>query len=197
VAKRRNSARLEAQTSAQIPAEASGAPPVRRVPLALARHFFQICTAASAELVTTEGLKTGQFAVLTHLSRVTGEPGIDQNAVAARMGVDRARVSQLAEELEALGLIDRRVNGADRRARVLRLTPRGERLRARLQPAVRAAQMRVLAPLAPHERELLLDLLGRVVDANRALASPGRGEKCDPRQSRSNNKNRSAPSDKA
>ena len=170
---------------------------MQRALLALARHLFQICTAASAELVATEGLKTGQFAVLTHLSRETGEPGIDQNGVAARMGVDRARVSQLAEELEALGLIDRRVNGADRRARVLHLTPRGERLRARLQPAARAAQMRVLDPLSPHERELLLDLLGRVVDANRALVNHGTGMKRDPRQSRSNNKNRPAPSDKA
>ena len=171
---------------------------MRRVPLALARHFFQICSAASTELVATEGLKTGQFAILTHLSPVTGEPGIDQNGVAARMGVDRARVSQLAEELEALGLIDRRVNGADRRARVFGSTPRGgERLRARLQPAARAAQMRVLAPLAPHERELLLDLLGRVIDANRALAGPGTGEKRDRRRSRSNNKNGPAPSDKA
>src|SRR4051794_11324562 len=160
------SAGSELPTSAKMPSDASSAPPVRRVPLALARHFFQICSAASAALVATEGLKTGQFAILTHLSSVTGEPGIDQNSVAARMGVDRARVSQLAEELEALGLIDRRVNGADRRARVLRLTPRGERLRARLQPAARAAQMRVLAPLAPHERELFLELLGRVVDGN-------------------------------
>lgn len=57
--------------------------------------------------------------------------------------------------------------------------------------------MRVLAPLAPHERELLLDLLGRVIDANRALAGPGTGEKRDRRRSRSNNKNGPAPSDKA
>lgn len=119
MAKPRISARSELPASAQIPSDARGTPPVRRVPLALARHFFQICSAASTELVATEGLKTGQFAILTHLSPVTGEPGIDQNGVAARMGVDRARVSQLAEELEALGLIDRRVNGADRRARVL------------------------------------------------------------------------------
>src|SRR4051794_3146462 len=94
----------------------SGALPLQRVPLALARHFFQICTAASVGTVAGKGLKTGQFAVLSHLSPVTGEPGIDQNGIAARMGVDRARVSQLVDELEAMGLIDRRVNGADRRA---------------------------------------------------------------------------------
>jgi DNA-binding MarR family transcriptional regulator len=163
---------------------------VTRVPLALARHFIKICTAASAETVAGEGLKSGQFAVLAHLSRKTGEPGIDQNGIAARMGVDRARVSQLVDELEAMGLIDRRVNGADRRARVLHLTPRGEELQARLLPAVRAAQMRVLAPLAPQERELLLDLLVRVIQGNRALARPGTGHKLSARQSPPNKESR-------
>lgn len=150
------------------------APPLMRVPLALARHFMQICTAAADETVAREGMKTGQFSVLAHLGR---EPDLDQNSIAARMGVERARVSQLADELEAMGLIDRRVNGSDRRARILRLTPRGEEVRARLQPLARAAQMRVIAPLSPHERELLLDLLVRVIRANRLQARRDAGRR--------------------
>jgi DNA-binding MarR family transcriptional regulator len=196
MARRRNAANSDHATPADINTVGGGAPLVRRVPLPLARHFFQICTAASAETVAGEGLKSGQFAILAHLSRKTGEPGIDQTGIAARMGVDRARVSQLMEELEAMGLVDRRVNGADRRARVLRLTPRGEQLRARLQPAVLADQMRVLAPLAPRERELFLDLLVRVIDANRALTRPDKGAKRGARQSPSNIKSRSAPSNR-
>jgi DNA-binding MarR family transcriptional regulator len=163
----------------------------------LARHFFQICTAASADTVAKQGLKSGQFAILALLSSKTGEPGIDQTGIAARMGVDRARVSQLMEELEAMGLIDRRVNGTDRRARVLRLTPRGEQIRARLQPAVLADQMRVLAPLAPRERELLLDLLMRVIDGNRAPPRPNKSVKRTARQSPSDIKSRPSPSNKA
>ena len=143
MARRRNAANPDHATPADIKPVGGGAPPARRVPLPLARHFFQICAAASPETVAEEGLKSGQFAILAHLSSKTGEAGIDQNGIAARMGVDRARVSQLAEELEAMGLIDRRVNGADRRARVLRLTPRGEQVRARLQPAVLAGQSRL------------------------------------------------------
>src|SRR5215212_5335702 len=153
MARRRSTANLDRATSADTKV-GDGILSVRRVPLPLARHFLQICTAASAETVAQEGLKSGQFAVLAHLSRRPGESSIDQSGIAARMGVERARVSQLAEELEAMGLIDRRVNSADRRARVLRLTPRGEQVRARLQPAVLADQMRVLAPLARREREL-------------------------------------------
>ena len=58
-------------------------------------------------------MKTGQFSVLAHLSR---EPGLDQSTLAARIGVEPARVSQLVEELEAMGLIERSINSHDRRA---------------------------------------------------------------------------------
>jgi len=173
MAKRRQRARENESSSSKV-AASEAAPRLMRVPLALARHFMQICTAAADEILMREGMKTGQFSVLAHLGR---EPGLDQNSIATRMGVERARVSQLADELETMGLIERRVNGSDRRARILRLTPRGEAVRARLQPVARAAQMRVIAPLSPPERELLLDLLIRVIQANRAAARPDAGQK--------------------
>ena len=149
---------------------ARGPAPVYRAPIPLARRLLQLCTSATAEAVAAEGLKPGEFAVLVYLSKVTGEPGIDQNGLATRLGVERARVSQLVDALEKRGLVDRRVNGADRRARHLRLTPRGEQVRARLHPKSNAIQMGILAALAPAERELLLDLLARVVESNHASA---------------------------
>jgi MarR family transcriptional regulator, lower aerobic nicotinate degradation pathway regulator len=151
--------------------------PVRRTPMSLARRFVQICTTATAETLTGENLTPTQFAILVYLSRETGEPDIDQISLAERLGIDRARASQLVDELEAMNLLERRVNGADRRARLLRLTPRGETLRARLHPTQIASQMRVLAVLPPRKRELLLDLLLCVVESNRALARPGSGRR--------------------
>src|SRR5262245_18931755 len=148
-------------------------PLVDRAPLPLARHLHQICIAATADTLAPERLTNPHFGVLINLSRATGKPGIDQITLAARMVIDRARASQLVDDLEAMGLVERRVNGADRRARTLWFTPRGERLLARLYPAVRAGQMSVLATLAPDERELLLDLLVRVFKANLHLARPG------------------------
>jgi DNA-binding MarR family transcriptional regulator len=154
-----------------------GGVPVRRTPPALAHRFDQICTAAAAEAWATEGLTALQGGMLAHLNKIDGEPDIDQNGLAARLGIDRATTSQLLYELEAMGLVERRVNGADRRARLLRLTSRGEKLRARVHPVSSAAYMRVLDPLKPHERELLLDLLVRVIQSNRALAHPGAGRR--------------------
>src|SRR5215468_2225311 len=151
--------------------------PVRRTPMSLARRFVQICTTATAETLAGENLTPTQFAILVYLSRETGEPDIDQISLAERLGIDRARASQLADELEAMKLLERRVNRADRRARLLRLTPRGETLRARLHPTQIASQMRVLSVLPPRKRELLLDLLLCVVESNRALARPGSGRR--------------------
>ena len=103
-----------------------GTPPVRRVPVALARRFFQICTTAAAESIADAGLTPLEFAVMAYLNKKLGEPDIDQNGLAARLGIDRNTTSLLVDRLEAKGLLERRVSPEDRRARRLRLTTRGE-----------------------------------------------------------------------
>ena len=154
-----------------------GIPPVRRVATALARRFYQICVTLSADSVAAAGLTPLQFAVLACLNKRNGEPGIDQNGLAARLGVERSHVSLLVEELGKRGLVERRVNGADRRARILRLTSKGEGMFDRLRGKNTAANERVLDPLTGQERELLFDLLIRVIKQNTAYARPGAGRR--------------------
>jgi DNA-binding MarR family transcriptional regulator len=148
----------------------SGGVPIRRVPIALARRFVQICLAVAAETLEGDDLTPLQFAVLANLN---DESNVDQNSLAARLGVDRNTASVLVEQLVKRGLIDRRVNGADRRARLLRLTPLGNELHERLRPAMRAGQRRILAPLVPDERERFLDQLIQIIKANESYARPG------------------------
>jgi DNA-binding MarR family transcriptional regulator len=148
----------------------SGGAPIRRVPIALARRFIQICLAVAAETLEEADLTPLQFAVLANLN---DEANVDQNSLAARLGVDRNTASVLVEQLVKRGLIDRRVNGADRRARLLRLTPIGNELHERLRPEMRASQRRILAPLAPDERERFLDQLIQIIKANESYARPG------------------------
>jgi DNA-binding MarR family transcriptional regulator len=154
-----------------------GIPPVRRVATALARRFYQICVTLSADSVAGADLTPLQFAVLACLNKRNGEPGIDQNGLAARLGVERSHVSLLVEELGKRGLLERRVNGADRRARILRLTPKGDGVFDRLRSKNTAANERVLDPLTAKERELLFDLLIRVIKQNTAYARPGAGRR--------------------
>lgn len=152
-------------------------PPVRRVPLALARRFFQICTSASAEAVSGADLTPLEFAVLAYVNSFDGEPDLDQSALAARLGVDRNSTSLLVGSLEKKGLVERRVSEVDRRARLVRLTACGEQHFEELHPRAVALQQRVLAVLNPSEREVLLDLLVRVIEGNRELARPGAGRR--------------------
>jgi DNA-binding MarR family transcriptional regulator len=151
--------------------------PVRRTATPLARRFYQICVAMVADSVAEAGLTPLQYGVLPYLNKETGEPGIDQRGLAARLGIDRNNASVIAGELEKKGLIERRVDDADQRAWRLYLTPQGEKLYQRLRPNNVAANERILAPLEPRERELLLDLLVRVVQANAIHARPGAGRR--------------------
>ena len=153
------------------------AAPVRRIPNALARRFLQICTAAVAEAVEDADLTPLEFAVMVYVDKITGEPDIDQSTLAARLGVDRNNASLLVSSLESKALLERRVHGSDRRMRRIRLTRRGERLVAKLHPKALEGQQRILDVLEPGDGELLLDLLVRVIEGNRALARPGAGRR--------------------
>jgi DNA-binding MarR family transcriptional regulator len=115
-----------------------------------------------------------EYAVMAYLFI---QPDVDQIGLAARLGIDRASTSHLVANLEKSGLVVRRVNEGDQRARLLRLTPRGVKLRERIRPVGRAAEDFILAPLTSKERETLIDLLARVITANEAYARPGAGRR--------------------
>jgi DNA-binding MarR family transcriptional regulator len=163
--------------SISVSVRLADAPPIRRVPLALARRFFQICNTVDAEAVAEADLTPLEFAVMAYVNSTDGEPDIDQRGLAERVGVDRNTTSLLVRRLEAKGLLEQRVSETDRRARLIRLTRRGESLFRKLHPEALAAQEQILAFLEPAERELLLDLLLRVIEEYRHLARPGAGRR--------------------
>ncbi len=141
-------------------------PAWHRLPIAAARRLHQMGAAKSAEALGDSGLTPLQYGAMVHLNRTTGNPGIEQNALAARLNIDRNTVSVLVEQLVKAGVIEREVNGADRRARLLSLTRRGEQLYANLSPALSLANARVLSPLTPRERKQFMNLLVRVIEGN-------------------------------
>jgi DNA-binding MarR family transcriptional regulator len=148
--------------------------PIRKVAAPLARRFQQVCASIIAESLDGTPIVQLEYAALIFIDDM---PGIDQRRLAEAMGVDRNNASLLLEQLERKGLVLRRVNSADRRAREVFLTRKGESLCHRLRPAVRRANEQILAPLKPGERELFLDMLVRVVVGNRVHARPGAGRR--------------------
>jgi DNA-binding MarR family transcriptional regulator len=157
-----------------IPTDKRTRVPIRLAPMPLARRFLQICTTAMAQALEGTELTPLQYGVLVY---AWGEPDLDQIGLAARVGIDRTNTSLLVDQLEAKGLIARRVSETDRRVRLLRVTPLGDALLSRVVPAVRAGQDRLLGPLPAAQRKPFLEMLVRVIDENEGLARPGTGRK--------------------
>jgi DNA-binding MarR family transcriptional regulator len=151
-----------------------GAPPLPRVPAALARRFQQVCATMVSDAIAGEDVVQIEYGSLIALEI---EPGIDQRRLADAMGIDPSNASLVVERLHSMGLIERRVSGVDRRSRELYLTAKGKALWRRLRVKSRVANAKVLAPLAAHERELFLDMLIRVIQGNWAHARPGGGRR--------------------
>lgn len=100
-------------------------------------------------------LTSVQFAALDCIAE---HPGIDQASLAANIGFDRATIGGVIDRLERKGLVQRVVSVQDRRARLLHLTPEGERTLADCRPVVKALQADILARLTPAEHKVFLAL---------------------------------------
>jgi len=98
------------------------------------------------------------------LNLINHNPGISQNDLAAAVVLKKSAVTQLVNQLEEAGLIERRKGAGDRRVNQLHLTQAGEARRAALLAPMQAQQERLLAPLDAAERARLFELMGRLVD---------------------------------
>jgi DNA-binding MarR family transcriptional regulator len=141
-------------------------PPWHLIPTAAARRLHQVCVAKSSAVLSESGLTPLQFGAMVHLNRATGSPGIEQNGLASRLNIDRNTASVLVEQLARSGVVTRQVDGADRRVRLLSLSPKGEKLYGALLPAFAAVNAAILAPLPLRERKQFMDLLVRVIEGN-------------------------------
>jgi len=96
---------------------------VQRAARALARRFD--------EALRPAGLTNGQFSLMMSLNRPR-PPAM--TAVASLLAMDRTTLTASIKPLERRGLIRVAVDAADRRSRLLTLTPKGRRLLARAVP---------------------------------------------------------------
>lgn len=100
-----------------------------------------------------------------------GEPP-SQLALARKLGVDRTVMTYLLDDLEQGGLIERRPDPADRRARRITVTDAGNAALCGVQRSLRAAEEALLEPLDPEERPALRRMLYRLATS----ADPQRTE---------------------
>lgn len=120
------------------------------------RRVQQVAVALFMQETEGLGLTPVQFAVLQALS---AHPGLDQKSLAETVSFDTSTIGAVIDRLEGKQLLTRSLSPHDRRVRLLHLTAAGEALLAEAMPAVQRTQARILAPLAPQERELFCQLL--------------------------------------
>lgn len=111
------------------------------------------------EALAPLGLEPREFGLLRTLA---ADEGISQLALSERMGVAPSRMVVFLDALEDRGLLERRQNPTDRRARALFLTPQGRKLLKRAFGVAAAQERLLVSTLTEEERGLLLELLARV-----------------------------------
>jgi DNA-binding MarR family transcriptional regulator len=90
------------------------------------------------------------------LSALDDGPARTQAALAQAIGADKTRIIAVLDELQRDGLIAREPDPADRRARLLSITPAGHRTRRAVRTEIQANEDRMLASLPTADREAFL-----------------------------------------
>jgi DNA-binding MarR family transcriptional regulator len=96
------------------------------------------------------------------LSVVDENPGVKQGVVGQTLGIARANIVPLMNELENLKLLRRTPHRSDRRAFAIHLTIKGGRLLSECKARIRAHEARMLRRLTSQERLTLIALLGKI-----------------------------------
>jgi DNA-binding MarR family transcriptional regulator len=107
---------------------------------------------------------------LMHLAVATEET--TQSSIQKKLNLDKSNVTRLCTSLEEDGFIEQYRSSSDRRARILKLTPKGDRLSHSLLSASQERFKKVLAHIPKKFRSQLFqnfDLLtSAIIEANRA-----------------------------
>jgi DNA-binding MarR family transcriptional regulator len=114
---------------------------------------------AERPILAEHDLSMWAYIALSHLATA---PAGTQLALAQAIGYDKTRLIALLDGLEADGLITRTPDPADRRARIITLSPAGHDRQAAAQRAIRAMEDALLAGLPATERTRLRRTLARV-----------------------------------
>ena len=129
----------------------------------LIRRLHQIHVGPFAEACGSEGMTAVQFAIL---SVVLKNDGLDQLTLSKAVGIDRTSGADVIKRLVRQKLVTREPSKDDGRAKIVRITQAGRKMIGEMQPAMEAAQDKLMEPLTPQEQAHFMQLLSRLIDAN-------------------------------
>src|SRR2546423_8202763 len=121
-----------------------------------------------AEALEPLGMRPPHFGVL---SLIAAQPGSAQQELVDRSMIDPSSMVRVIDELEDMGLAERRAHAHDRRRRAVHLTPAGKRRLERARKGAMETANDLVEPLDGDEREglrlLLRKLSGEAVGLGR------------------------------
>ena len=112
-----------------------------------------------AKAMAPLGLKPPHFGVMT---LIDAHPGSTQQELVTGSLIDPSSMVAVIDELEGMGLAERRRHPDDRRKHAVHLTARGRRKLERAREAAIQMARDVFAPLEPEELETLRRLLRKL-----------------------------------
>jgi len=103
------------------------------------------------------GLTDVQFNVMMLLAYQSGsEGGLSQAKLSDMMLVNRANVTSLIDRMEKVGLVKRTTSPKDRRFNIVRLTLKGKKLLARVEPMYVLEVKRIMTSASSAEQKKLV-----------------------------------------
>jgi DNA-binding MarR family transcriptional regulator len=95
---------------------------------------------------------------------VRRQHGVSQQSLAKLLGMFPSRLVLLLDELEEMGLVERKASETDRRIYALHLTARGDEKLEMISRVSRDLRGKLCASLTESERETLADLLAKIAE---------------------------------
>lgn len=132
----------------------------------LARRWRRALDARLAEA----GLTATSWVPLIHLEEARG--GIKQKELALLVGVDGSSLVRVLDILAREGLIERRRDEADGRARLIHLTDLGKRRVTAIRHELGRGEEQMLADLSDAEIKAMLEYFARIERRMKAIEQP-------------------------
>lgn len=114
------------------------------------------------EVMGSRGVTRSQWHVLATLSRNAPDEGMMQVDLAHKMDVGKVTIGGLIDRLEGTGLVERRLDATDRRARRVFITDKGFEVIAEMQKVGTALNKSILAGVSPEHQRITEETLALV-----------------------------------
>ena len=98
---------------------------------------------------------------ILHMLADMGE--YNQNILGQEMNIDKASMVKFIDGLEKLGLIKRTIDAKDRRAKILTLTPKGQKVQKKILERHMELEKEIFKDFSAKEKDTLRELMPKVL----------------------------------